>query len=201
VLRRLGGLTVAAGAPYEGVLRAVLLAAKAHDRPGLCRPLAPLLSEALTALARAVPVPERPVRLVPVPSAARAVRERGYRHVERIIAALPGRPRACRLLRFARPAGRLAGLSRQERQAARRGAVISRPAAGAALILVDDVVTSGATLRECARALRAAGGEVLGAVAVASTPLRTPLSPGPDRGLRWTTPSEPGALGPERSSR
>ena len=39
-------------------------------------------------------------------------------------------------------------------------------------LLVDDVVTTGATIGEAARALREAGGEVLGAVAIAATPLR-----------------------------
>lgn len=41
---------------------------------------------------------------------------------------------------------------------------------GETIVLVDDVATSGATLLECARAVRAAGGEVLGAVTIAHTP-------------------------------
>jgi orotate phosphoribosyltransferase len=41
---------------------------------------------------------------------------------------------------------------------------------GRTFVIVDDVVTSGATIGEAARAIRAAGGQVDGAVALAFTP-------------------------------
>ncbi|WP_460433220.1 phosphoribosyltransferase family protein, partial [Angustibacter speluncae] len=46
---------------------------------------------------------------------------------------------------------------------------------GAAVVLVDDVVTTGASLAACARALEDAGAVVVGAAAVALTPLRGPV--------------------------
>lgn len=43
------------------------------------------------------------------------------------------------------------------------------------LVLIDDVVTTGATLAAAADVMRGAGHEVIGAATVASTPLRAPL--------------------------
>ncbi|WP_454261450.1 phosphoribosyltransferase family protein [Pseudoxanthomonas mexicana] len=67
-------------------------------------------------------------------------------------------------------------LGRTERAANVSGSMRARGAAGAAVIVVDDVVTTGATLVEAARALRAGGARVLGAATVAST-TRTGLLP------------------------
>jgi predicted amidophosphoribosyltransferase len=58
-----------------------------------------------------------------------------------------------------------------ERFSNMKGVYRAKPAAaGRKVILVDDVMTTGATLLECARALRAGGAEVLGAAVLASTP-------------------------------
>jgi predicted amidophosphoribosyltransferase len=48
-----------------------------------------------------------------------------------------------------------------------------RRVAATRVLLVDDVVTTGATLREAARVLRASGAHVIGAVTVAATPRRS----------------------------
>lgn len=126
------------------------------------------------------------VLLVPVPSARRAVRERGFDAGLALARAaarrLPG-TRAGSLLVPARRVADQSGLGAVERQenladAFRvRGGLLGvarlvQP--GAAVVVVDDVVTSGASLSEATRALRAGGVEVLGAATVAATVRRHP---------------------------
>ncbi len=77
-----------------------------------------------------------------------------------------------------------ARLDRAERAANLRGAYAVRPgprpgSPAYPCVLVDDVITTGATLAESARALRSAGVRVVGAAVVAATELR--LAAGPQR--------------------
>ncbi|MFH9425933.1 ComF family protein [Streptomyces sp. NPDC017529] len=66
-----------------------------------------------------------------------------------------------------------AGLSARQRLANVSGALTvvagaGRPLAAAPVVLVDDLMTTGASLAEAARAVRAAGGKVVGAAVVAA---------------------------------
>ena len=162
-------LPVYVAARYEGVTQGVILAYKTGRTP-LRSALAPLLAAAL-ARARAVWGGEAaaPLELCPVPSSRAAFRRRGYDPVRTLLRALDERPG--RILHPARPHADQKALSRDSRRQNLRGVYRARGSlAGRRFVLVDDVVTTGATLEAVADALRAAGGEVLGAVAVAATP-------------------------------
>ncbi len=189
-------LPMAAG-DYAGTLRALVLAHKERRRLALARPLGTVLAGVVAghpAVARAHS--SVPVDLVPVPSSRSVVRARGHDPLLRVAreaaAALrrAGRPaRVERLLVVVgRPADQ-AGLDRAGRAANLTGALRCRRTAGSGpgpdrpLLLVDDVVTTGATLREAQRALQAAGHVVAGAALVAATLRRGPGSlPLPESG-------------------
>jgi len=157
--------TCASGS-YDGVLRALLLSHKERGRLALARPLGALLAGAVSALGAGEVV------LVPVPSAAAAVRARGHDHALRLArsAAAAAGLRAAPLLVPARRVADQSGLSSAGRAANLAGALrVRRPLSGLPVVVVDDVVTTGATLVEAARALREGGARVRGAAVVAAT--------------------------------
>jgi predicted amidophosphoribosyltransferase len=172
---------------YESVVRDVMLAFKDGGRTGLARALAPPLRAAIGAIVEPLSGAGPPVVLVTIPSTRAAFRRRGYRPVELVLrrAGL----RAVPLLRPLRQTVDQASLGSAERRTNRAGSLVARPLVGGPrrhvpptgdsrptglrVVLVDDVVTTGSTLAEAARALREAGAEVLGAAAIARTPLRS----------------------------
>ncbi|MCO8272971.1 ComF family protein [Actinoplanes sp. TRM 88003] len=174
---------VAVGA-YEGALRGALLAYKEKGRHRLARPLGSLLAVAVARIApRSVPV-----TLVPVPSTAAASRERHGDHMLRLAAHTVRRLRGAgwqaeispQLEALPRPdstslsvAGRRAAAEdslriRRARIGVRRRA---EPRKGT-LVVVDDIVTTGATLAAVTRRLEEAKMQVDGVAVLAATQLR-----------------------------
>ena len=156
--------TWAAGA-YGGPLRGALLAHKERGRLALAAPLGVLLAGTVDAL-------RSPAVLVPVPSARAAVRARGHDHALRLAraAAAAGGGRAQALLEPARRVADQGGLGARERADNLAGALRARrPLDGLPVVVVDDVVTTGATLVEAARALREGGAAVRGCAVLAAT--------------------------------
>lgn len=163
-------------APYDAIMRQLIRAHKEHGALTLTPFLAGQLAAAIRALLQLTPPYREGIVLVPVPSAAPAVRERGYdatlamasRAARILRPAIAVRTR--RLLRQARPVRDQAGLGADERAANLRGAFrVVGASVGLAVVLVDDVVTTGSSLTEAARALRCGGYRVLGAATVAAT--------------------------------
>jgi ComF family protein len=153
------------GAAYEGVVRDAIHALKFRGKRALARPLAELIGEQWPPLAGDV------AALVPVPLGRPRERERGFNQAallaERLAPRLgvAVRPRWLKRLRDTQPQS---DLGASERQANVRGAFEARAeVAGRHVVVVDDVLTTGATVAECARALRAAGAARIGVVAVA----------------------------------
>nr|WP_280716776.1 phosphoribosyltransferase family protein [Kitasatospora sp. MAP5-34] len=186
-----------AAMPYADPVRQLLLA---HKERGALR-LAGPLGLALAAAVRSAlgPAPPGPVLLVPMPSTRQAVRSRGHDPMLRLTRAAArelgrhGRPATVApVLRHRRTVADQSGLSASERHDNLRGALrvparsaarLAARARGRPLILVDDLVTTGASLAEAARALHAVGCPPLAAATVAATGRRrraptAGLSPG-----------------------
>ena len=173
--RALPGVDVVSAMEYTGPVVGVMRSLKSEGRTGLARPLGMALRTALEQISPGTPglIPcAAGAAWVPVgiPSSAAAFRRRGYRVVD-LIARHAGL-RCVPVLRVATAAADQRALGRAERHQNAEGMFTVRSLPRAPLILVDDVVTTGATLRAAAHAIRAAGGTVVGAVTVASTPLR-----------------------------
>lgn len=149
--------------PMVGVVRALKFGRGEH----LGEPLSQMLA------ARCAPWTDRIDVVTPVPLAWTRLLARGYNQAEAVarpLARALGLP--CRQLLRRRPRPRQALLSRADRRRNLRGAFTPRRplAPGIRVLLVDDVMTTGATLEAAGRALRRAGAATVLAAVVARTP-------------------------------
>lgn len=161
---------------YDPVARAFLLAAKLRGHPELL----PLLGAQLASLLRAGSFAADCGAVVPVPSHPLVQLRRGFdpaREMARAVATTLGLPLVAALrrgLRHGGPAKRMSAAARS-----RRLARAFHPASDRRLppvvLLVDDVLTTGATAASCARALRKRGVEEVRVAVWARTPRRPPI--------------------------
>ncbi|MCC4909581.1 ComF family protein [Microbacterium sp. cx-59] len=160
------GLVVHSAFRYIDEPARMLRALKEDGRTALARPFGRAL-----AMRAASAFPGEDLVFVPVPTSRASMRRRGYRVVE-LLTRRSGLP-ALSALRPARRTADQRTLGREERASNVRGSLVSTPAAsGRRVVVVDDVVTTGATLADAMRALTAAGADVRGALTVAATPKR-----------------------------
>lgn len=168
----LGGeksLIVVYSLPYTRSVARLVKDLKYADRPGLAGVLAPFLAFALWSMSLARPV------LVPVPLHGAKKRERGYNQSRLLcegVSRMTGIEVAAGVLRRRRNTSPQAGLNGARRLRNMKNAfeaAAGEPLAGRHVLLVDDVVTTGATLAEAADALKAAGAVEVTGCAVASS--------------------------------
>jgi predicted amidophosphoribosyltransferase len=180
-----------AAGDYDELLRAMVLAHKEHGTFSLAAPLGGVLA----AVVAAALDPTAVSVLVPVPSRAAVVRERGHDPLLRIVRAAAGRLRGSghrvRVDQLLEQRGQVhdqAGLTSGQRAANLAGSMGVRSTARAALartgqrvslLVCDDILTTGATAREAQRALEESGLRVRAVVTVAATRKRLPVAPGP----------------------
>jgi ComF family protein len=158
---------------YEGVVRGLIHLLKYDSVQPAARVLGGLLADAIRHLTLEDDC--RPL-LVPVPLHASKRRERGFNQSERIARAalkhLGSRVEMAAVLKRHRATHSQVGLTREERIANMRDAFrVVDPARvkGRTVIVVDDVMTTGTTVSECARVLKKAGAERVFAATVART--------------------------------
>ena len=158
---------------YEAELRGLIHLLKYESVMPVAGPLGGLLAQAIQELLRGRQ--DAPPLMIPVPLHKRRRRTRGFNQAE-LIARLAARQCSPRLeaatdvLERRRDTISQVGLSREERIANVRDAFgVANPGrvAGRSVIVVDDVMTTGTTLSECARVLKQAGAERVWAATVA----------------------------------
>jgi predicted amidophosphoribosyltransferase len=157
------GLRIDAAGRYAGVLRSAILLYKRGRRDA---------GDALSALLAdrvAASLPPNCV-LVPVPTTRSRRGERGFDQSVRLARALGARTGAPVLIALSQVAGDAQrGRSRARRLAARGrfACVAPNVIVGASVVLIDDVMTTGATLEDCANTLDRCGARVAAAVVLA----------------------------------
>jgi ComF family protein len=160
---------------YGGALAQVIQRYKYGSRLDLARPLGVLLAKAL---GEPHSVFSSGALVVPVPSSQMALGRRGFDPVMEILRTIDGLRWAPLLVRVDRREAQ-AALEGRERRSLGPEAFRPRgkgPVGEPPLVLVDDVLTTGATVRAAARALMALGARAIGVVTLARA---EELPPGP----------------------
>lgn len=150
---------------YEGVLMQAIHLIKFGGIRRLAAPLAARLAS--------LDLPHEADAIVPVPMTIRGLRKRGFNQAALMghgLGRLKGIPLRLGLLEKIKEIPPQVGLNRAARLRNVKGAFMAtKDAQGLNIILMDDVITTGATVRECALALKKAGAANITALSIART--------------------------------
>lgn len=156
---------------YEGAIRDLIHSFKYNQQTQLRYPLALLVLEGLSGSAA-----HAPHIIVPVPLHRSRLRQRGFNQavlLGKVLSQQMSLPMLPDALVRTRPTEPQIKLSATERRLNVKGAFSVRRAdsvAGKRVLLLDDVMTTGSTMDECARELKKAGAEAVFATAIARAP-------------------------------
>lgn len=153
---------------YSGWLRDSVISYKNGDRSQV-KVLSTILKLTIDTF-----ITPQPLTLIPIPSSPQKIRARGFDSINNLCLDVAQERKWLELdatnLHLRRPVLDQVGLSAVQRQTNLAGAFGARKVVNGAVLLIDDVVTTGATLNSAARALRFAGAQLILAVALCGNP-------------------------------
>lgn len=160
-----------ASTDYEPIAKKLIAAYKFGHLRAAAEPITSIMADTFLGFNSDKQVKEAGYLIVPVPSATSRLRERGFGHAELLAKILSGKLG----LEYKPVLGRIGqnrqvGSSRPNRLSQTAGTYFIKQidkVKGRNILLVDDVITTGATLRAAAQALRAAGAKQIDALVFA----------------------------------
>jgi ComF family protein len=166
--------------PYVPPLSTVIFTYKDNQIPELAQYLAYLLSGAIGRIIDSTGFPASNIVLIPIPTRIRSLQQRGFDPLGLIAQNLvPYGHRSLAALIDHRSSGRSKALNIAERKSAAQNAFrlksesVTTRLSGYQVVVIDDVTTTGATLREATELLLHSGVHVIGCASIAGSRKRS----------------------------
>ena len=170
-----GELPVFVWGNYSGILKRAIAALKYDNQPQLAHPLGHWLAQ--TWLQSPAATAAKKLTVVPIPLHSTKLQQRGYNQAELIaqsfcdITGYKQKPQGLERMRTTEAQFGLSAQGREQNlaEAFRVGKQLQKHSPHSPVLLVDDIYTTGATVRSAAQALQKQGISVYGVVAIATS--------------------------------